>query len=394
MSVVIRFISIKCFELNHFIASYEFAKEPYRHSNTRRNSCRGGRRMSYSVNVVKTFSRNCFIAARVNSEHAEQISDNLVHADLRGIASHGLTRIPIYVERILRGVVKAAPQMKVLTDKGPLKLVDGDNASGAVASCFANALAIRSAKEFGICLVTVRNSNHNGIAAAYTIEMARAGLLGICATNVSKSMAIAGSMVPVLGTNPISFSVPRKGHEPIVLDMASSVVARGKIVEAAKRGDPIPEGWALDSEGQPTTDSVAAEKGVILPFSGVKGSGMALMVDMFSGVLANSLFGALIPNLYSNFTDPQRIGHFFLAIDPHALEDGAAFEDRVETFVGMIKSAKRAAGVDEILLPGEPEMRLEARRRVEGITLPPKVIADLNETAKSLGVPPLDRTKP
>lgn len=203
------------------------------------------------------------------------------------------------------------------------------------------------------------------------MEAAEAGLIGIAATNAPKSMAVVGGREPLIGTNPLSFALPRADGSPAVLDMATSVVVRGKIVELAKRGGSI------------------AEQGVILPFSGGKGSGLAIMVEALCGILSGGLFGPQINNLYSDFVNPQGVGHLFLAIDPAVIGEGGQFETRVDIFAGMIKASLKAAGVEEILLPGEPETRLEQRIRADGIELPPNVITDLNETAAKLGVPAL-----
>ena len=345
--------------------------------------------MRFSPDLLRTFAIRCFAAAGLEAVHAEQIADNLVLADLRGVASHGLTRIPIYTDRLVKGVVNPRPRMTVVKEAGAVALVDGDNGPGPVVSCFANDLAVRTGKRCGIGFVSVCKSNHNGISAAYTIEAARAGLIGMASTNAPKSMAVAGGREALLGTNPISIAVPRAGGDPLVLDMATSVVARGKVVEKAKRGESIPPGWALDNEGFPTTDARAAEKGVILPFSGAKGSGLAIMLEILCGVLSGGLFGPQLNNLYSDFVNPQGIGHFFLTIDPGTLGDRAAFLSRVGVYAGMLKDSLPAGGVDEILLPGEPEMRLEAYNRAHGIDLPDNVVADLNQAAARLGVPAL-----
>lgn len=345
--------------------------------------------MNVAPPVLRAFATRCFEAVGVESVHAGQIADSLLLADLRGIASHGVTRIPIYTERLLRGVVNPRPRVSVLRDAGALALVSGDNGPGAVVSCFANSLAIRRAEEYGVAVVSVRDSNHNGICAAYSMQAARAGLIGIAATNAPKSMAVAGGREPLLGTNPISFAIPRAGGEPLVLDMATSVVARGKIVEKAKRGESIPADWALDSGGRPTTDARAAETGVMLPFSGAKGSGLAIMIEILCGVLSGGRFGPQLNNLYTDFINPQGIGHFFLIIDPSTLCDVDLFAGRVDALAGMIKASLRAAGVEEILLPGEPEARLEARSNALGVVLPDNVVSDLDETAARLRVPTL-----
>lgn len=345
--------------------------------------------MKFSPDTLKEFAINCFCAAGVEALHAKQIAENLLLADLRGVGSHGVTRIPIYTERLVAGVVNPRPDMKVVRETGALALIDGDNGPGPVVSYFANALVIQAAKKFGIAAAAVSSSNHNGILAAYTMEAAAAGLIGIAATNAPKSMAVVGGREPLVGTNPLSFALPRANGSPVVLDMATSVVARGKIVELAKRGGSIPEGWALDADGRPTTDARAAEQGVILPFSGGKGSGLAIMVEALCGILSGGLFGPQINNLYSDFVNPQGVGHFFLAIDPSALGERGQFESRVDIFAGMIKASLKAIGVEEILLPGEPEIRLEQRTRLDGIELPPNVVTDLNEAAAKLRVPAL-----
>jgi LDH2 family malate/lactate/ureidoglycolate dehydrogenase len=337
--------------------------------------------------LLREFAAACFVATGVSRPQAAEIADNLVLADLRGVGSHGVTRIPIYAERLRAGVVNPKPEPKVVRSFGGLALVDGDNGPGQVVSRFANDHAIGLARAHGIGAVTVRNSNHDGILAAYTAQTAAAGLIGIATTNAPKSMAVFGGRVPILGTNPLSIALPRASGRPIVLDMATSVVARGKIVEKAKRGESIPAGWALDADGAPTTDAVTAEKGVILPFSGGKGSGLAIVVEALSGILSGGLFGAQIHNLYSDFVNPQGIGHFFLALDPEVLaEPGAPFAARVDAFADMLKASPTASGFTEILLPGEPEIRLEAANH-DGIDLPENVVADLDEIADRLGVP-------
>jgi LDH2 family malate/lactate/ureidoglycolate dehydrogenase len=199
-------------------------------------------------------------------------------------------------------------------------------------------------------------------------------------------MAVWGGRDPVIGTNPLSFAVPAGRHPPIVLDMATSVVARGKVVEKAKRGEAIPAGWALDRAGKPTTDAKAAETGVILPL-GPKGSGLAIFVDVLCGVLAGAAYGNLLNNMYRNFTDPQDIGHFFLALDIAAFQPPALFAERIDDMIDRLKASARAEGHEDVVMPGEIEARLEQRLSREGIVLPPNVLDDLRRTAGMLGVP-------
>ena len=340
-----------------------------------------------SSQVLTEFAEHCFIACGCIAEHAATVAANLVRADLRGIESHGVTRIPIYVERLLRGAVAPRPELRVERQDGGCAVVDGGNGPGAVVSCFANSVAIDLARSNGIGFVATRRSNHNGIASYYTMQTARQGMIGMSATNAARSLVVWGARESALGANPMSYAVPAGRYDTIVLDMSSTVVARGKIVERAKRGETIPEGWAIDRHGRPTTDAREGEAGFVLPFAGPKGSGFAMIVDILGGVLSGANYGRRIPNLYHDFENAQNIGHCFMAIDVARFMPLDAFIARVEDMIAALKSATRAEGVEEILMPGEPERRTELLRRAEGIPVPANVVADLHETAKRLHVP-------
>lgn len=342
----------------------------------------------FPVGQLETFASRCFQACGMVPEEAALVAANLVLADLRGVASHGVTRIPIYADRLQRGVVNARARPVAVADAGALLLVDGDNGAGAVVSHFANGLAMQRAREFGSCIVSVRRSNHHGICSAYAMQAAERGLIGVVATNASRSMAVAGGREAVIGTNPVAFAVPRTGQPPLVLDMATAVVARGRIVEMAKRGESIPEGWALDAGGNPTTDARAAERGVVLPFGGAKGSGLAVVVELLCSVLSGATLGPHIPNLYADFERPQDIGHLFIVIDPQRIgRDDVALQ--AQTLAGLLKSSAPAVGAAEVLMPGEPEARLQAQRRAAGVPLPENVVQELQDWAQRLGVPAL-----
>lgn len=342
----------------------------------------------FPVDQLQTFAARCFQACGMAPGDAELVAANLVLADLRGVASHGVTRIPIYAERLQRGVVNARARPVVVADAGALLLVDGDNGAGAVVSHFANGLAMDRARELGSCIVSVRRSNHHGICSAYAMQAAEQGLIGVVATNASRSMAVAGGREAVIGTNPIAFAVPRAGQPPLVLDMATAVVARGRIVEMAKRHEPIPAGWALDADGNSTTDAAAAERGVVLPVGGAKGSGLAVMVELLCSVLSGATLGPRIPNLYKDYERPQDIGHLFVVVDPQRIgRDDVALQAQV--LAGLLKSSVPAAGVAEVLMPGEPEARLQAQRAEAGVPLPDNVVQELQDWAQRLGVPAL-----
>jgi LDH2 family malate/lactate/ureidoglycolate dehydrogenase len=338
-------------------------------------------------NELTSYTTAVFEAVGLSRKHARIVAENLVLADLRGIESHGVTRIPIYADRLRRGVVNRAAEPRAVMSGVSIVLVDGDNGPGAVVGHFAIQRAIEAARQSGVGIALARNSNHFGICADYALCAAEAGFIAMVSTNSAISMAAWGAAEPALGTNPFAFAAPVKGRGPVVLDFASSVVARGKIVERAKRGELIPEGWALDREGRPTTDAKEAEAGTVLPFSGPKGSGIGLMVEILCGALTGAAIGSEISNLYKDFVNPQNIGHFFLVFDPARALGANAFEERTATLASTIKSLRLAQEFQEILLPGEPEERLEAIRRTKGIPLLPSTVSDLSEFSQPLGVP-------
>ncbi len=344
--------------------------------------------------ALKSFTRNVFERFGLTAEAAATVAANLVHADLRGHGSHGVTRIPIYTERLERGVVNPRPKIAI-DRRGPtVALVDGDNGMGAVVGDAAIKKAIRIAGESGVGIAAVRHSNHNGPGSFFVTQALAHGFIGVSASNSPISMAVWGSRGRALGTNPLAVAVPAGRNPPIVVDMSSSVVARGKIVEASKRGDAIPEGWALDVDGRPTTDSKAAEAGVVLPFAGTKGSAIAILVDMLAGVLSGAAYGALVNNLYAEFEKPQNNGQFTMAIDVEAFMPREDFLARIDDFIDRLKASPRAEGVSEILVPGEPEYRNEQRFSKTGVPLSANVIADIRAVADTVGValPPLSET--
>lgn len=340
----------------------------------------------YPASQLTSFAAEIFAATGLGQAHAQIEAENLVYSDLRGHGAHGVTRIPIYAQRLQCGVVNRMPEIQVDPKSPSAAVVDGDNGPGAVVSDLAMKTAIASAQATGIGMVVVRRSNHNGSNAFYTTQAAALGLIGAAATNAPVSMAVWGSRGRALGTNPFSVAVPAQRHPALVVDMATSTVARGKIVEAAKRHESIPEGLALAPDGSPTTDAATAEAGAMLPFAGPKGSAIAILVDIFCGVLSGAGFGARVQNLYSEFEKPQDNGHFFMAIDPGLFLPRAEFCARVDAFIDLMKATPLAHGFDAILMPGEPELRHESAHRVTGIPLPANVVADLAAVGRKLGI--------
>lgn len=323
-------------------------------------------------------------AQDVPGPDAKRVAECLVAADLRGIASHGVSRVPIYVERLRRGLAKARPQM-VLDRPVPVAArLDADGALGFVAATRAMAEAVDMARSSGIGLCAVRRSTHFGMAANYLLQATDAGMAAFVFTNASPAMPIWGGRRPFLGTSPFAFAAPA-AEGPIVLDMALSVVARGKVRRAAARAEPIPLGWALDADGNPTTDAQKGYEGVVLPLAGPKGSGLSLMMEIMAGVMSGSAFGGRVGNQYGDFDRSQDVGHMFLAFRPDLFLAPGEYEARMAELIARAKDQPRAAGVDEIMMPGEIEARGAAARRRDGIRIDGEDLRLLYEEATRAG---------
>ena len=342
-----------------------------------------------SAEVAQDFARRLLLACDLPAEDAGIVADCLVQADLRGIDSHGIMRLPVYLERVRRGVINPRPKIGVKRVTPVAAGVDGDNGFGFVVATRAMAEAIEIARAFGLGMAAARRSNHFGMAASYLLQAIEAGFIGFAFTNASPTMPPWGGREPLLGTSPLSVGAPGGRLVPFVLDMATSVAARGKIRKALRRGEKIPEGQALDAEGRPTTDPAAALQGVVLPLGGPKGSGIAMMMDIFCGVLSGAAYAGGVGSQYENFERPQDVGHFFLAMRPDLFISLDEYRTRMDTLVERIHGAPRAEGFTEILMPGEPEARQEAMRRKQGIPYSGGEVATLQQEAAKAGVPPL-----
>ncbi|MET3923921.1 Ldh family oxidoreductase [Devosia sp. 2618] len=340
----------------------------------------------YAAGELIAFGAAIFMATGMSAAHAAPIANGLVKANLRGIDSHGVSRIPMYVERLQKGLVNARPDVKVVEVSGAVSSVDGDNGMGFVASQIAMGEAVRLAAKNGIGLVGVHRSTHFGMGALYALQAIEAGYVSMVFTNSSPAIPMWGGRTVFLGASPIAAGIPGGKYAPYVMDMAMTVIARGKIRLAAMRGEPIPAGLALDSDGNPTTDAAKAFEGVCLPFGGVKGSVLGTLMDLMSGVLTGAGFGGDVKSLYFDHTQAQNVGHLFFAIKPDLFMSLTDFNGRMDTFYERMKALPRAAGVDEIMLPGEPEQRREEERLRQGIPITDNVVADLASEGNRLGV--------
>jgi LDH2 family malate/lactate/ureidoglycolate dehydrogenase len=327
--------------------------------------------------ALTDFCARVFQRAGVPGTVASVVAESLVYADLRGVESHGVVRTDIYLRRVAEGMIDPRAEIRLERDGGSTALVDGGNNFGAFVGATALDFAIERARKHGVCALGVKRSNHFGTGAFYAQRAIESGLALVVLSNASQTMPPTGGVRPFLGTNPIAFGFPTGREVPFILDMATSLVARGKIIVAAKRGEPIPTGWAVDKNGRPTNDAEAALEGAVLPLGGPKGFGLSMAIDILSGILTGAGYGPSVNNMYENWSEPQDVGHFFIALDIERFMPLATFTERLSHYIEILKAEPRAAGTSEILHAGEVEHRLEAHRRREGIELPDRVADDL-----------------
>jgi LDH2 family malate/lactate/ureidoglycolate dehydrogenase len=337
---------------------------------------------------LTAFAAAVLAAVGVPDADARLVADSLVTADLWGHQSHGVLRLSWYVDRIRAGVMRAVTTPETVADTGALLVVDGHDGVGQVLAAFAAREAAGRARTHGVGVVAVRNSNHFGTAAYFTRMAARDGCVAILATNASPAMAPWGGRRRAVGTNPWSIAAPAGEHDVMVMDIANTAVARGKVYLARQRGEPIPAGWAIDADGAPTTDPAAAIAGVILPMAGHKGYAIALMMDVLSGVLTGSAFGAAVQGPYQA-ERPSGCGHLFIALDVAAFGDPDGFAGRMERLVAEVRSVPLAPGFDQVLYPGELEARAAREHLHKGLSLPRRTLDDLRRLAAATGVPAL-----
>jgi LDH2 family malate/lactate/ureidoglycolate dehydrogenase len=327
-----------------------------------------------------------FVGAGLSQADADTVAIGLVEADLRGIPSHGVMLVPMYVDRLAAGSVTTASRGEVVVDAGAVAVVDAGHAMGILTADQGMALAIERARMHGVGVVVARHAFHFGAAFRYVAAAARAGMVGIAAANTRPLMPAPGGARAVVGNNPLAIGVPRSAQDPIILDMALSEAALGKIRLAAAEGRAIPATWATDAAGQATTDPQAAIAGMLLPAAGPKGFGLAFMLDVLTGVLSGGAFGSAVKGLYGDPAVPNDCAHLFIAVDPGAFGDRRAFTDGVLELAGQVTASPAAPGVDRVRLPGEPEADRRAAARTRGADLDASVLAALHDSAATLGV--------
>lgn len=339
-----------------------------------------------TADALKRFTHDVFERAGLPEAQAAIVADVLVWANLRGVDSHGVMRIPRYLAMIAEGVLNPKPSITIRSETAAAVLIDADRAAGPVAMTGAMAAAVRKAREAGVGLALVRGTTHTAALGYYTLMAAQEGLAAIAVAASWPNMVYHGARAAGVSTSPISIAVPGGARGPVVLDMGTGIVSVGKLAQARKTGQPIPAGWALDASGAPTADPRAAE--TPLPLGGPKGSGLALMIELLTSlivsnpILAESLEGTAAGHLHKQ-------NALAIAIDLARFVDPGAFRREVDRLVAALKKLPRDPDVLEILMPGERGSRTLAARTRDGIPIPAAVLAELRGVAERLGVPPI-----
>ncbi|KAK9428718.1 Malate/L-lactate dehydrogenase [Lipomyces doorenjongii] len=342
----------------------------------------------FKASDVHKYALNVLIGNGVPEAEADIVAKCLVAADLRGIDTHGVNRIPSYMERIRQSVLdpKAKPALNQITPV--VAQVDGQNGFGFLAAALGMDSANEMANTFGVGMVSVKHSNHFGMSAWVVQKAIDAGMMSLVFTNSSPALPVWGGRSKLIGVSPVACGAPAGSTKPFILDMAPSIAARGKIYKAKRRGEKIPVDWALDGEGRPTDDPAKALEGVMLPMGGPKGSALAIMMDVFSGVLSGSAFAGHVTNPY----DPSKsadVGHFLLAIKPDLFMPMDDFKERMDYLYRRVVESDKMAGVDRIYFPGEMEQITQEKREMEGIPYTITEVENLNHEAELVGAEPL-----
>lgn len=327
----------------------------------------------------------CCAESALATHDARAVAEVLVDANLRGVESHGIARLPTYLRRLHAGLARGTEHVTVVAQAGPMCRLDAGRALGPAVAVQATDRAIGLARVHGVGLVAVSDSTHFGHAGFYARRAAAQQLIALVATNGPANMAPHGGAQRFLGTNPLAVGVPLGGRGEFVLDMSSSVAARGKIIRSRALGRPVEAGWAIDPAGEPTTDPAAALAGAVLPLGGAKGSGLALSVSLLIGMLAGAAFDDEVAPMHGS-DRPQRLGHVFLVIDPWRLADPHETLARAAALIDRLHAVRPAAGVERVLHAGERGELLAAERRRCGIPVEPEEIEAVADACAELGL--------
>lgn len=344
-----------------------------------------------SASRLREFVADAYRAVGIPDRDAQTIAGLQVEADLRGADGHGVFRLPQYIRRIRAGAVNIAPKLRIERETPAMALVDGDNGMGHLVMHFATRTAIGKAKQAGLAWVGVRMSNHAGPASLYATLPLAEGMIGLyLAVGNANHLAPWGGVEMLLSTNPIAVAIPARNEPPVVLDMATTTAAYGKVKTAAQRGEAMPVGWMIDREGRALTDPKRAEEGMLLPLGGMeagfKGYGLSLVFGLLAGTLNGAAMGRDVVDFNKDDRSVTNTGHAIVAIDPAAFGDAEAFKENVDRLIRDIRGSKRLPGVERIWLPGEQSQAKHDDRSRNGIPMPVPLAASLDRTAAELGI--------
>jgi LDH2 family malate/lactate/ureidoglycolate dehydrogenase len=340
----------------------------------------------YKSETVKQLVAAVTVASGVSQPDAAILADALVDADVHGTSTHGVSRLNIYIRRIQKGLINPKAKLVVERQRGGTLAVDAANGLGQVQAVKTLEMLMPMAKKNGVAAATIRNSQHFGALSYYCNKAAAQDMILFATTNCEPAMSPEGACQAYFGTNPLAASFPTGKGWPVKIDLATSIAARGNIIAAQKRGQPIPPGWALTIDGEPTTDAAAALAGTVLTMAGHKGYALALMVEILSGVLSGAAIGPAIGPMYKNMDRKQDVGHFFCLLDIAAFMDVTEFKRRMDKAIDDIKSCRKRSGVNEILVPGERSHRKAQQSRKQGIFLEEATRKELKLLCEDLGV--------
>ncbi len=355
--------------------------------------------MNFTFEQLFNFTKNIFIKIGCPERDAETAAEVLLSADLRGVDSHGVARLSGYVRLWEAGRINSIPNIKITYETPSTAVVDGDGGLGLVVAPVAMKLAMDKARNVGTGWVSVKNSNHYGIAGKHAMQALEEDMIGLSMTNASPLVSPTFSKERLLGTNPISIAIPAKKQPPFVADMATTTAANGKLEILQRKGEQAPEGWIQGKDGKPTTNPYGVkEGGALLPLGGDrehgshKGYALGSIVDIFSAVLSGANYGPWVPPFVA-FLEPdpnpvgEGLGHFFGAMRVDAFRPADEFKSHMDNWIARFRSSATTPGHEKVLIPGDPERELEKERRKSGIPLLKPVEDDLKSLGQKLNVP-------
>lgn len=338
-----------------------------------------------SASRLVTAVTELLVSVGVPHSEGEVVATSLVDADLEGVSSHGVLLVPMYVDRIRHGSVSPLDRSEVVVDRDGVTVIDAHNSMGQLSADRAMALAVDKSRSHGVGLTAVRSAFHFGMARRYSLQAARAGCVGLAMCNTRPLMPATGGAERVVGNNPISIALPVDGEIPLVVDMAMSEAAMGKVRMAQQAGKPIPDSWATDADGVPTTDPTAAIEGMLLPAAAHKGFGLAFMIDLLCGLLSGGAWGDRVQPLYGDPSVPYDCSFLFAAIDVSHFRPLDGFTQEASQAANRVRNSRPAPGVDRVFTPGEPEW--ERRKDAGGfVSLDTSLRTALVECGTAIGV--------